>query len=207
MLYNICMPNIKKNDQNSINENDKKELHDAGVDLPGMASSVTPEDLNENKEEVVVDIDDNSNIPVETDLSDTGIKFFDETQTKNKEDLSLLAEQKKKELAASDLEEEFKSQLSTSESVKESEKLVIEKGLSMKRLLSKIREKLGLKKTKVKTELDGLKKMKEGISKDISEIKELEESEQKIEEELKKIDTIKEEMEMIEKEVSEELKK
>lgn len=202
------MPNIKKNDQTVINDNDKKELHEAGVDLP-TTSSVTQEDVVESvpQQEEFIDIDSAPTVSNDVDIQSTGIKFFDEVKTENKEDLSMLAEKKQKELAAADLEEEFKSELSTANNSNETEKAIFDKGLSMKKLLSKIREKLGLKKTKVKSELDSLKKMKDGISKDISEIKELEESEKKIETEIKKIDTIKEEMETIEKEVSEELQK
>lgn len=201
------MQNIKKNDQDLINENDKKELEQAGVDLSMSSSSDIQQDIALDKQEEFVDIDSTPTVTNDPDVATTGIKFFDEINKENKEDLSLLAEKKEKEMAAADLEEEFKSELSATNISAEPEKAIFEKGLSMKKLLSKIREKLGLKKNKVKTELDSLKKMKDGISKDILEIKELEESEKKIETEIKKIDTIKEEMENIEKEVSEELQK
>ena len=200
------MPNTKKGDGNSINDSDKNTLHDAGIDVAGMPST-SPE--NEIKEETIVDIDGGAPVPNDPDVEKTGIRFFDENKpsaTKvNKEDLSTLAEAKMKAEGASDLEAAFRSELSGNES-EDRTSAVIEKSGSLSALLSKIQEKLGMKKSKVKTELTNLKKMKEGISSDIADIKELEESEGKITAELKKIDTLKEEMDAIEKEVAEELK-
>lgn len=190
------------------NSADKDTMLKAGVDVSD-SSEVTPENL---EEETVVDIDEG--VPKDTvsdpDVQKTGIKFFDQNSV-NKEDLSSLAEAKLKEDVvsgnASDLEQAFKSELSKDVIPSADAKEVIGTKVStMKSLLSKIRAKLGLKKTKVKSELESLKKMKEGITKDIEDIKELEESEHKIEDGLKKVETIKEEMEEIEKEVNNELK-
>lgn len=200
------MPNTTKTDSNNDNNLDKDTMLKAGVDI-SSENNVSPEDVGET----IVDID--SGMPKEAidgDIKKTGIKFFDDNNSLNKEDLSSLAEAKLKEansVGASDLEAEFKSELSSAVPSKEETKEVIgAKVGTMKSLLAKIRAKLGLKKTKVKTELEDLKKMKEGISKDISDIKELEESEHKIEEGLKKVEVIKSEMEEIEKEVNDELK-
>lgn len=199
------------NNQNSINNDDQKTLHDAGVDLPGM-------EVQKDKKpdspagEVVVDIDGGApkNEAMDKDLAKTGIKFVENQNVtpENKEDLSALAEKKMKEvevnLNTSDLEQEFKSQVSSEAPKKTAD--ITSKSNTLSGLLVKIKEKLGLKKTKVKTELDSLKKMKEGISQDIADIKELEESEDKIEAELEKLENIKNEMEAIEQEVNEELK-
>lgn len=104
----------------------------------------------------------------------------------------------------SDLEKEFNQ---TINSAPEKTQLSLnEKVSGLTSMLSKVKEKLGLKKTEVKKELEDLKKVKNDIAKDIENIKELEESEQKIEAELKKVEGITNEIEDIEKEVEEELK-
>lgn len=199
------------NNQNSINNDDQKTLHDAGVDLPGMEVQKDKK-TDSPSGEVVVDIDGGApkNEAMDKDLAKTGIKFVENQNVtpENKEDLSALAEKKMKEvevnLNTSDLEQEFKSQVSSEAPKKTAD--ITSKSNTLSGLLVKIKEKLGLKKTKVKTELDSLKKMKEGISQDIADIKELEESEDKIEAELEKLENIKNEMEAIEQEVNEELK-
>lgn len=199
------------NNQDSINNDDQKTLHDAGVDLPGMEDQKNKKP-DSSAGEVVVDIDGGApkNEAMDKDLAKTGIKFVEDQNTmpENKEDLSALAEKKMKEmevnLNTSDLEQEFKSQMSSDSPKKTSD--ITSKSNTLSGLLTKIKEKLGLKKTKVKTELESLKKMKEGISQDIADIKELEESEDKIEAELEKLENIKKEMEAIEQEVNEELK-
>ncbi len=76
---------------------------------------------------------------------------------------------------------------------------------SLKLMLNKIKNKLGIKKTEVKEELGNLKKVKDDIAKDIENIKELEESEDKIEGQIKKIESIKGDITNIEKEVEQEL--
>lgn len=198
------MPIVKGSDDNSINDKDKSTLHDAGVDVSGLAAPKPAEE----KKEIVVDMDSSVSEANDPELQKTGIKFVEEKPL-NKEDLSALAEQKSRASQnAKDLEEEFRSELSgTSKTSQASEKAVVEKISTMAGLLSKISEKLGLKKKKVGTELQNLKKMKEGIQEDIEDIKELEESEEKIKAQLLKMDTIKSEIEAIEKEVGEELKK
>lgn len=200
------MPITKKADQTSINDSDKKTMHNAGIDLPSSDSS--SDDADTTAPETVVDIDGGVPSPSDPDLQKTGIHFFDSNKDLNKTDLSSLAEEKMKSANSKDLEAEFESQLGTFKSPsKDTAKIVGEKSKTMSGLLAKIQAKLGLKKNKVKEELGSLKKMKEGISQDISDIKELEESEEKIQAELQKIDTITEEMEAIEKEVDEELKR
>lgn len=195
------MPKSQKADEAVINEADKTTLHDAGVDVKGLAPAEEPAPA-------VVDIDGGA--PTEeaadSDLQKTGIKFVESAP--RKEDLSALAEQRDQMAAstARDLEDEFKSELSGI-APKPVAKPTTERAGSLKSLLDQIREKLGLKKKKVKDELDTLKKMKEGISADIADIKELEESEGKIEAGLQKMDSLAGEMEAIEKEVGEELKK
>lgn len=198
------MPIVKRADDNAINDSDKSTLHDAGVDVSGLAVSAPAED----KKEVYVDMDGSVPEQNDEDLKKTGIKFVEPAPI-NKEDLSALAEQQSRAgQKAKDLEEEFRSELSGApKAVPVSEKAVVEKMGSMSELLSKISEKLGLKKKKVGTELQNLKKMKEGIQADIEDIKELEESEEKIKAQLQKMDTIKSEIEAIEQEVKEELKK
>ncbi len=198
------MPIVKTSDDNSINDNDKSTLHDAGVDVSGLAVSKPAEE----KKEGLIDMDSGVLEANDLELQKTGIKFVEEKPV-NKEDLSALAEQKSRSVQnAKDLEEEFRSELSvTSKPSASSEKAVVEKISTMAGLLSKISEKLGLKKKKVGSELQNLKKMKEGIQADIEDIKELEESEEKIKAQLEKMDAIKSEIEAIEKEVGEELKK
>ena len=195
------MPIVKTSDENSINDSDKSTLHDAGVDVSGLSAVKSSDD----KKDSLVDMDDSVPGVNDEDLKKTGIKFVEE-KPMNKEDLSALAEEKS--WNAKDLEEEFRSQLSSaSKPASVSEKAVVEKAGSMAGLLSKITEKLGLKKKKVSAELQSLKKMKEGIQADIEDIKELEESEEKIKAQLQKVDAFKSEIEAIEKEVGEELKK
>ncbi len=207
------MPNTKKDDTTAINDTDKTTLHDAGIDVGSGAfasMATTDKPVPAANPEGLIDIDgQNAASIADKDLEKTGLKFVDTNFVK--EDLSKLAEEKRAAaLAASgrDLEDEFKSELSnTKPEVKKSEGVVSSGASSLGGLLSKIREKLGLKKSKVKDELGNLKKMKEGISADITDIKALEESERKIQAELEKMDLIKEEVDAIEREVGDELKK
>lgn len=216
------MPPQTEKDTEAINQAEEDTLHSAGVDVAGLSHTTTASvqkptaKAKDSKAESVVDIDDGVPKTDDPDLAKTGIKFVDEeTATKeakaeapeqtvpvNKEDLSALAEAKMK---ASDLEEEFRSELTSSEKTSAGSG-DFGKTSTMTNLLQKIREKLGIKKNKVKSELENLKKMKDGISGDIADIKELEESEKKIEAEIEKVGSIKEEIDSIEKEVSEELK-
>lgn len=169
---------------------DQNTMHNAGVDL-------------DNQQEEFVDIDSTKATENDKDLKSVGLKFVDNNSKINKEDLSSLKEEKEKALHSSDLEKEFTSTMvgrSTQTGTQPSER---ENRLNS--LLEKIKEKLGIKKTEVRKELDDLKRVKEDISKDIENIKELEESEQKIEKELDKINLIKKEVEDIEKEVEGEL--
>lgn len=216
------MPNTNDLNKNSLGEGDKGVLHNAGVDVSTLPPE--PDDENAKEEEVIIDIDSGVNVAEDQDLKKTGIKFVEDNKKINKEDLSSLAEEKiKKEEVkdvpkpqapinksesnvSADLEAEFKSELS-SVSSNDISKEISQRTGTLSSLLSKIQEKLGIKKTKVKEELASLKKMKDGISQDISDIKELEESEEKIKTEIEKADNIKEEIQEIEKEVKEELEK
>lgn len=202
------MPNTKKGDEISINENDKSTLHDAGIDVgAGAFESLASKEKGAVPADTFVDIDGQNTVAPDKDLETTGLKFVDANYPK--EDLSKLAEARDKAAAQAsgrDLEDEFKSELSSVKTEPKKTETAVS-GSSLNGLLAKIQEKLGLKKKKVKEELGNLKKMKEGISSDISDIKTLEESERKIASELEKMDLIKEEVEAIEREVGEELKK
>jgi hypothetical protein len=197
------MPNTKNDDSNSINQNDKTTLHGAGVDLSD--TPVEPEGAPEK----ILDIDGATPDVNDADLQKSGVKFVTENVAKT--DLSTLAEKKMKSesIATKDLEAEFRSELADFKGPlkPDVEKSIIEKGGSLKSMLNRIQEKLGLKKKTVKTELESLKKMKDSITKDIGEIKELEESETKINQEIEKIESIKKEVEEIERDVAEDLKK
>lgn len=189
------MPSRPKNDA-SVNDADAATLHSAGVDVDGVGAPA---------EEVVVDI---AGAAVsDEDAKNVGIRFVEPSPTAapsvDHSDLSRLAEEKSR---GKDLEAEFRSSLSDAAApAKKSSAGLAEKEGVMTSLLSKIREKLGLKKAKVREELASLKKMKDGIAEDIADIKELEESEEKIAEKMKKLDTIKGELEAIEDEVEKEL--
>lgn len=189
------MPSRPKNDA-SVNDADAATLHSAGVDVDGVDAPT---------EEVVVDIPGDA--VSDEDAKNVGIRFVEPTPTAappvDHSDLSRLAEEKSR---GKDLEAEFRSSLSDAAApAKKSGAGLAEKEGVMTSLLSKIREKLGLKKAKVREELASLKKMKDGIAEDIADIKELEESEEKIAEKMKKLDTIKGELEAIEDEVEKEL--
>lgn len=178
----------KKDD--SINKSENETLVSAGIDLAGGSS--------ENIAETSVDVD--GEMPKEEDMQTSGINFVHE---ENKEDLSALAEEKMK-ATSKDLENEFKSELAESKAsatVAHSGESIAPKKGNLSSILTKIQEKLGLKKKTVKDELGSLKKMKDSIARDIEEIKKLEASEGKIKEELDKIDSINEEVETIEKEL------
>lgn len=201
---------------NNITGGEKDTLHNAGVDLSST----------EEKTETFVDIDSAPASKDDADLKDIGINFV---APENKEDLSALKEkmdmnavaakpmapvapapvmpaQKQAETtaSASDLEQEFKKTVGQTISVKNES--LNEKVFSLRGMLSKIQEKLGLKKTEVQKELDNLKHVKEDIAKGIQNIKELEDSKGKIEDQLHKVETLTGEISNIEKEVAEELK-
>lgn len=200
------MPNTKNDEGDSINLSDKTTLSGAGVDL-----SDTPVEP-EGEIEKIVDIDGSAPADGDVDLKKSGLKFVEPTVVNT--DLSALAEKKavgalKENIATKDLEAEFRAEMADFKGPlirPEAEKSVIDKGMSLRSMLTRIREKLGLKKKTVKTELESLKKMKDSITQDIGEIKELEESETKINEEIEKIESIRKEVEEIEKSVSEDLK-
>lgn len=179
---------------------EKDEMHNAGVDLTVSG--------NEENEQEVLDVDSTGDSSV--DLANMGINLSPKEEIKNNQTTAIketpnTQNQNPVTLGASELEKEFKSAVSTTTDNVSSDQNFAQKITGLKSLLLKIKEKLGLKKTEVKEELENLKKIKEDISKDIEDIKELEESEQKIETELKKIESIKEEISSIEKEVNQEL--
>jgi chromosome segregation ATPase len=178
------MPN-QKVDDGSINKSDNDTLVSAGIDLSGGSS--------ETISDAPVDVD--GEMPKDSEIKDSGINFVHE----NKEDLSSLAEEKMK-ATSKDLENEFKSSLSEVKPVSSPSSTLAPKKGSLSTLLSKVQEKLGMKKKAVKDELGSLKKMKDAISEDIEEIKKLEASEGKIREEIEKIGSIEEEVQTIEKE-------
>lgn len=103
-----------------------------------------------------------------------------------------------------DLEREFNQTVGTAGIASKSSSLN-DDIFSLKSMLNKIKDKLGIKKTEVREELGNLKKVKDDIAKDIANIKELEESEDKIEGQIKKIESIKGDITNIEKEVEQEL--
>ncbi len=201
---------------NNITGGEKDTLHNAGVDLSST----------EEKTETFVDIDSAPSSKDDADLKDIGINFV---APENKEDLSALKEkmdmnaaaakpttpvvpnpvapapkQAETMASASDLEQEFKKTVGQTIPVKNES--LNEKVFSLRGMLSKIQEKLGLKKTEVQKELDNLKHVKEDIAKGIQNIKELEDSKGKIEDQLHKVETLTGEISNIEKEVAEELK-
>ncbi len=205
-------------DDNKITGGEKDTLHNAGVDLAPT---------EEKKTENFIDIDNAPAMGDDPDLKKIGLNFIEK---ENKEDLSLLKEKMDQgslgiskpapvpivpvsntpvktqvDTNISDLEKEFNQTVGQS-SVSAKNESLNEKIFSLKSMLSKIQEKLGLKKTEVKGELDNLKKVKEDIAKDIENIKELESSKGKIESQLSKVEDLKGEISNIEKEVEEELK-
>jgi chromosome segregation ATPase len=72
-------------------------------------------------------------------------------------------------------------------------------------LLEKLSKKIEDKKTKVRGEIENLKTMKEGISKEIAEIKELEETQVKLKEKKDAYQKISGEIESVEQEANDEL--
>lgn len=203
------MPTTKKGEDNSINDNDKTTLHDAGVDVAGLGIAPEVKDVPAT-DAPTINLDDSISDPESPDVKKTGIHFVSDTPAVNKEDLSALAEEKMRmvEGNSKDLEAEFRSELSSlkASSKSSSEKDMSDRSASLGSLLSKIQEKLGLKKKNVKDELSSLKKMKDSISKDISDIKNLEDSEGKIRAEIDKIESITKEVDAIEEEFGQELK-
>ena len=196
------MPNTKTGDDNSINQSDKTTLHGAGVDLSD--TPVEPEGIPEK----IVDMDVAVPDEEDPDLKKSGVKFVSEETPKPIVSAPTENKTKNENLNTKDLEAEFRSELADFKGPLKTggEIGVMEKSGSLKAMLAKIQEKLGLKKKTVKSELESLKKMKDAITKDINEIKELEQSEGKINEELGKIEEIKKEVEEIEKDVAEDLK-
>lgn len=204
----------KTTDESNITGGEKDTLHNAGVDL------ATAE---EKKTEEFIDIDDAPAMGDDPDLKKIGLNFVEK---ENKEDLSLLKEKMDKsteetgkpvsapaqaspkpefDTNISELEKEFNQTVGQASAPDKNESLN-DKIFSLQSMLSKIQEKLGLKKTEVKGELDNLKKVKEDIAKDIENIKELESSKGKIESQLSKVEDLKGEISNIEKEVEQELK-
>lgn len=193
--------NSDNNDPKTINSDDQNTMADAGVDIAGGSGENIAEGEKEEAPEVM-DIDSSAD---EMTAEKAGIKFIKSDKT----DLSALAEAKNRvEPGSKELEAEFNSEFPDFKgSLKpENEEAVMGKVTSLGTLLSKIQQKLGLKKSSVKQELGSLKKMKDAIGKDIEEIKELESSEQKIKEEIGKIESIRKEVEDIEVKLEEDLK-
>lgn len=205
-------------EENNITGGEKDTLHNAGVDLAPT---------EEKKTEDFIDIDNAPAMGDDADLKKIGLNFVEK---ENKEDLSLLKEKMDKgtgemvkpiavpimpapassakpqvDTNISELEKEFNQTVGQA-SVPAKNESLNEKIFSLQSMLSKIQEKLGLKKTEVKGELDNLKKVKEDIAKDIENIKELESSKGKIESQLSKVEDLKGEISTIEKEVEQELK-
>ncbi len=198
------MPDTKKPYPGPINDTDKQTLHGAGVDVSD--TPLRSEEDETSKEEAVVDIDSATPAVADSDVVSTGIRFIKSETPVNKEDLSSLAEASMKK-SSKDLEEEFRSELGETKPVskKTSQKEILGKSESLSELLTRIEAKLTNKKTEVKSELDSLKKMKDTISKDITEIKDLEASEEKIKAEIEKIESIREEVEDIEEELNDKI--
>lgn len=193
----------ENSDPKTINTDDQNTLAGAGVDLSGGSDENIAEGEKDPgipapiEDSGVIDIDTSSQADV---VKDVGIKFVSDEPKKDKTDLSALAEAQKKEVNSRDLEAQFNSELHDFKGPLKpvDDVAVMNKTVSLGTLLSKIQEKLGMKKASVKEELGGLKKMKDAIGKDIEEIKELEGSEQKVREEIGKIETIKKEVHDIE---------
>lgn len=206
---------MDKNNQTNtdISGGEKDALHDAGVDVATSGAS----------SDGFVDID--AATSDESGAGDVGITFV--APTENKEDLSSLAEKKRKQEApkqesvpadkkaspkiqedsstTNDLEQEFHKTVGDATPSTPTESFS-DRIFNLESLLTKIKEKLGFKKSEVRQELESLKKMKEDIAKDIENIKELEDSEHKIEDQLDKIEVLKKEISGIEHEVEDELK-
>lgn len=191
------MPNANNDTGNTIKDSDKSTLHSAGVDL--SSTPVEPE----GQEEKMVDIDGTTPAEGDADLAKSGLKFVEEKAPPKPN-----AENGKDRVSTADLEAEFRSELEEFRGPLKPDRDfgVFEKTGSLRTLLVKVQEKLGIKKKSVKSELESLKKMKDSITKDITEIKELEQSEAKINEELGKIESIKKEVEDIEHDLSDNLK-
>lgn len=193
----------ENSDPKTINSDDQNTLAGAGIDLSGGSTENIAEGEKEpesditNKDSGVIDMDSTAQA---VDVKDVGIKFVSLDTPPDKTDLSAMAEAKEKVAGSSELEAEFKSELHDLKGplAPESPEAVMNKTTSLGELLSKIQQKLGMKKASVKEELGGLKKMKDAIGKDIQEIKELEGSEQKVREEIGKIETIRQEVKEIE---------
>jgi len=209
-----------KNQNNLITKEEDSTLHNAGVDMSFKDA--------QSGDDSFIDIDKATVSNDDEDLNKVGLNFVEpknseiETQNINREDLSSLSESmlktKPPEAPAKtdsvfDLEKEFNqavgdvSPIITEPKIPEKkEENLNEKVSGLQKMLDKIKEKLGIKKTEVRQELESLKKVKNNIEKDIENIKELEESEKKIESELSKVNEIKNEITEIEKEVESELK-
>lgn len=210
-----------KNTQNITGE-ESSALHDAGVDLNDSgASPEGPEEIN---------LDTAPDVKKDEDLKNIGIDFNQQDAMQNPPDLNILREKVLKQQTyklepqdvfskeeapsltideskkSKDLEDEFKSAIGSSALPKKDLPALSDKISVLQSMLVKIKERLGIKKKEVKSELENLKSVKEKIAKDIENIKELEESEEKIQAELEKVDQIKGEIDSIEKEVEEELK-
>ncbi|MDQ5952901.1 MAG: hypothetical protein QG551_129 [Patescibacteria group bacterium] len=184
-----------KNNQinDSLTGSDANTMHNAGVDIA-------------TEEETFVDIDSTKPKADDADLKSVGLQFVDsKTLEKEEPKVAPVKEVVEEKIASTDLEKEFSNTVGGVSSSKTSVSTASVSSLNT--LLSKIKDKLGMKKREVKSELENLKKIKEEITEDIQNIKELEESEKKIESQLGKIESINNEINQIEEEVKGELLK
>lgn len=192
------MDTDKNNQTNdSLTGSDANTMHNAGVDIAG-------------EEETFVDIDSTKPKADDADLKSVGLQFVD-SKTLEKEEpkvapvvMENTATPLEEKIAGADLEKEFSNTVGPMPAKSNVNTASVS---SLNTLLSKIKEKLGVKKREVKGELENLKKIKEEITEDIENIKELEESEKKIEGQLSKIESINNEINQIEEEVKGELLK
>lgn len=90
---------MDNNNSSPMNDKDKNTLHVAGVDISNTSSGAQAVDTSDPvEEEKIVDIDGSVPSINDTDLKDSGIHFVkNDEPTINKDDLSSLAEQKKKQ--------------------------------------------------------------------------------------------------------------
>ncbi len=219
------MDTDNKTQGDNISNSDKTTMHNAGVDVAADVDefididSTKPLKEDSDLKDLGLTFVEEANKEDLSLLSEkmreaekqkiAAVEKKEDTQEKTKDKTAQISHSDSLEpgQSADDLEKEFKKTVGTSSvSSLPGAGSLGDKISSLQSMLTKIKEKLGFKKTEVKEELENLKKVKEDISKDIENIKELEESEQKIESELKKIEKIREEISGIEKEVEEELK-
>ncbi len=215
--------------EENISGTDKTTMHNAGVDVTeepqefvDIDSSIPTKDDAELKKVGLTFVDQKPTINTD-DLSSLAEKKMNEmkeakeNETKKEEEAKVepkitMQKEAVKETqpvnTTDDLEREFKQTISSdsSSAIVSKKKSLNDQIVGLTTMLDKIKDKLGLKKSEVKSDLENLKKVKEDISREIENIKELEESEDKIEDQLKKVEKIQEEISSIETEVEEELK-